>query len=302
MVNNPRKPSEKSYVELSVRLVQDRVLKRMQIEQSAFYLSQANSMLMELVDREINAVGFCNNGTGTQRKELFDKYERAAAVKLVEVIPEFAEYIPYLKVDRTYAVTIGKHRYSVPWRYAGEVVQAELSTTRVKIFFDHKLITEHRRDDSSGSSAKDEHMKPEHLAVKQKRDEFPDVGSIIVAAGKESPVFGDFCHRFFKFYDIDVANGIILLIRMYRNPKNDRCLLDEAMKRLMSHPTSEWNSYVFDQELSRVHSEAKAGDVKVTKLKEQSGTNDNSSSLCLHGRDEFVGKDHETATSNGNLK
>ena len=78
----------------------------------------------------------------------------------MEFIPEFVEYLPYLKVDRTYAVTIGKHKYSVPWRYAGEVVQAELSTTNVKLFLDHKLIAEHQRDDSPGCSIKDEHMKP----------------------------------------------------------------------------------------------------------------------------------------------
>ena len=302
MANNPRKPSEKSYVELSVRLVQDRVLKRMQLAQSVFYLNQANVMLMDLVDREINAVGFRHNGTGTPRKELFEQNEKPAASKLKEFIPEFIEYLPYLKVDRTYAVTIGKHKYSVPWRYAGEVVQAELSTTNVKLFLDHKLIAEHQRDDSPGCSIKDEHMKPEHLAVQKKRNEFADAASIIAAARLESSILGDFCQRFFTFNDMNRANGLIHMIRMYKSVKEDRKTLDEAVKRLMHHTPSEWDSYTFDKELASVRSEIKSGSLKALETDNQPQGNNASSSLCLHGREEFVGVSDEVSASNKNQR
>lgn len=284
MANNPRKPSEKSYVELSVRLVQDRVLKRMELAQTVLYLSQANATLMDLVDREINAVGFRHNCTGTPRKELFDQNEKAAARKLGDVIPEYAEYIPYLKVDRTYCVAIGAHRYSVPWRHAGEAVQAELSGTKVRIYLDHKLIAEHQRDDSPGSSVKDDHMKPEHLAVQSKREEFPDAASIITAAGRESPVLGDFCQRFFTLNGMNRANGIIHMIRMYRGAKTGHQTLDEAVRRLMIRSPSEWDSYVFDRELTSLRSEG-----KTREQQSQHSKTAPSSNLCLHGRDEFVG-------------
>lgn len=300
MANNPRKPSEKSYVELSVRLVQDRVLKRMQLAQSVFYLNQANVMLMDLVDREINAVGFRHNGTGTPRKELFEQNEKPAARKLMEFIPEFVEYLPYLKVDRTYAVTIGKHKYSVPWRYAGEAVQAELSTTKVKIYLDHKLIAEHQRDDSPGSSIKDEHMKPEHLAVQKKRKEFPNAVSIITAASSESSILGEFCQRFFTLNDMNRANGLIHMIHLYKNAKEDRKTLDEAVKRLMYRTPSEWDSYTFDKELASVRSEIKSGSLKISETAKQSAEDNSSSSLCLHGREEFVGVSDEASVSKKN--
>ncbi len=292
--NNPYSPSGKSYVELSVRLVQDRVLPLLKMSPLPMYLPQANAELMSLIDSEINNSGFRNNGKGTSRRMLFEKFERLAALKLPDSIPEYREHVSFLHSGRDHTVLIKEHRYSVPWRHANEDLHAELSASRVYIIGDEGVIAEHQRNDCAGATILPEHMKPEHRAVFEKRAKFKDPEDIIAAAALISPVLKEFCERYFAgAHTVEQANCPITIIKRYQKDPEQQALYTEALKRVMGKDVVSWSSYAFSKEVNNIKKEiAGAGEAHV--MGNSSVVMPDQSQCCLHGADAFTApnKDH----------
>lgn len=281
MANNPYSPSSKGYVELAVRLVQDRCLTVLRREPLALGLTEANTKLMDLVDSQINAAGFRDNCTGTPRKELFAQFEVPAALAFpMKAIREFTEYLLGIRVGRDYLVRVKGHMYSVPWRCAGQLANVELSPHMVYIYIGGEPVAKHVRSDDDGCiSIKPEHQKPEHLARAAKLETFPDEESVLHVAAQLSPALEAFCKGFFAERNFTEANGgPIHLIRKYQASPEQIPLFDEALRALMRKERREWTSYGFDSELKALR-----------KQRQNSGHREVSSeNLCLRGKDAFT--------------
>lgn len=173
-------------------------------------------------------------------------------LKLTGYIPEYREYVDHLTVGRDYTVTIKQHVYSVPWRYAHEMVHAELSATRVYIMSYTGLIAEHERRDGEGCTMLPEHMPKAHQAMLQKRTEYPDSASVI----NKAKLFSDTLHSFTKTYftanTMEHMDCPISIIRRYEKHTNEHRIYDEALRRLMEQDVHIWSSYQFIKQLKAV--------------------------------------------------
>lgn len=281
MANNPYSPSSKGYVELAVRLVQDRCLTVLRREPRALDLTEANAKLMDLVDSQINAAGFRDNCTGTPRKVLFAQCEAPAALALpIKAIREFTEYLPGIRVGRDYLVRVKGHMYSVPWRFAGQLANVELTPRMVYIYIGGEPVARHVRNDDDGCiSITPEHRKSEHLARDAKLQTFPDVECVMHVATQLSPTLATFCQGFFAEHDFtEAGNGPIHLIRKYEGSPEQKSLFDEALQALMNKERRQWTSYGFDAELKALR-----------KRRQNTGLRDVSSeNLCLRGQEAFT--------------
>lgn len=283
--NKPYGPTGKGYVEKSVGLIQQRCLPLMRLDGMPLELNDANAKLMSLVDSEINAAGFRDNGKGASRKELFEEYERPAALKLTGYIPEYREYIDHLTVGRDYTVTIKQHAYSVPWRYAHEMVHAELSATRVYIMSYTGLIAEHERHDGDGCTMLPEHMPKAHQAMLQKRTEYPDTASVINKAKLFSDTLYNFTKTYFTANTMEHMDCPISIIRRYEKHTDEHRIYDETLRRLMEQELHTWSSYQFIKQLKAVKADIATKGLAhvlpgVTKNKDISGNN----YACLRGK------------------
>lgn len=255
--NNPYSPSSKSCAELSVRLCQDRVLSRMRLAHAMPPgVAEANAELSSLVETEINGAGFRNGMTGTPRRELFALYEAPSAQKLPPTIPEFRCFTPAARVGRDYLVKINGHRYSVPWRLAGQFVSAEWTHERVWIYGpDRALVAEHPAGTAAAATIDPAHMPERHRAVAEKRASYPDEASVIREGEGISPVLGQFCERFFRLHGFTSRNGPISVIAKYKAQPSKRGLFDRALAKLLDS-----DSELYSREFEREAAQLEAGE------------------------------------------
>lgn len=263
--NKPYGPTGKGYVEKEVDLIQSRCLSLMRMMDPHMTLIEANTKLMELVDREINAAPFRNNGKGSPRQVLFEKYERPAAVKFNGVIPEYREHVMGLAVGRDYTVYIKGHHYSVPWRYAHDIVNASLSATKVYISSYQGLIAEHQRsDDDEKYTILPEHMPESHLAMKLKRSDFSDPASVINAAKVFSDTLYSFTQQFFESHTMEKVDCPLSIIRAYQKHTAEHRIYDAALRRLMELESDKWTSYRYNTLVKEIKDEVASNGMEAT--------------------------------------
>lgn len=250
--NNPFSPSSKSSVELSVRMIQERVLPRFYTS-AVKPLSDYNRELLVLINQYINSVGFRKNCSGTSRKELFLKYEKPAAAPLLRDLPLYIEHIPLLKVKPDYRVKINGCSYSVPYNLIGEFVDADISGSIVKIYHKGALVASHPK---AGTNKKDvlnpDHMPENHRAVRDKRLKYQNVQDIFDNAQPLSDVLCACCRIFTDRFGMSRKDFCIYLINLYKRKRYERELFDEALNRLMTEPVAKWSSYLFNDILDDI--------------------------------------------------
>lgn len=282
--NKPYGPTGKNYVEKEVDLIQSRCLSLMRIIETPMNLLEANTKLMELVDREINSAGFRDNGKGSPRQELFEQYERPAALKFSGVIPEYREYLGSFTVARDYTVHVNKHYYSVPWRYAYEIVNVLLSATKVYISSYNGLIAEHIRSDGDEQyTILFEHMPENHQAIALKRKDFPDPASVINASKTFSDTLHQFVQLYFKSHTMEQVECPLSIIRAYQKHTAEHKLYDAALKRLMELDVDKWTSYRFNNFKKEIKSEiSQKGQENVLSANSEPKNLPNNQYVCLH--------------------
>ena len=295
--NNPYSPSSKGFVELSVRLVQDRALTRMRTGHAIpLGLAEANAELSRLVDSEINAAGFRDGMRGTPRRELFDLHEAPAARKLPQVLPEFRNFTPAAKVGRDYLVRVGGCRYSVPWRLAGRFVSAEWTATRVYIYGPgRELVAEHPIGNGDAAVVNPAHMPERHRAVALKRASYPDEASVIREGGSISPILGRYCEAFFRLHGFTSRNGPISVIARYKAEPEMRGLFDAALARLMDSGSG-LHSHEFEKEAGKL--KAMCGSA-MPEVDADFATRPGQEHACLRGPSAFKIQDPEPGSGAG---
>lgn len=155
----PRKPRDKAKVEACVLFVERWLLGR--LRNRRFYglgeLNQAiGEMLAELNEhRPIRRLG-------VTRRQLLEDIDRPALRPLPAEPYVFAEWRAR-RVGLDYHVDIDRHYYSVPYRFAREVVEVRLTGRTVEIFRKGERIASHPRMTGNGKhTTQSDHMPSSH--------------------------------------------------------------------------------------------------------------------------------------------
>lgn len=99
---------------------------------------------------------------GKSRRELFEQLDAPYLSRLPTRRFEHATW-KKAKVNVDYHIEVAKHYYSVPYRFAREVVEARVTASSVEVFHRGQRIASHRRNDRPGThSTHPEHMPKSH--------------------------------------------------------------------------------------------------------------------------------------------
>lgn len=157
----PRKPRDKSKVEVGVQVVQRWILARLRHEtfmSLAALNARIRELLEELNDRPMKSLG------GATRRELFERYERAALTPLPSERYAVAEW-KAATVAPDYHIALYDHYYSVPYVLVRETVEARVTSDTVEVFHRGERVASHARSDEKYRHTTDlKHMPEAHRA------------------------------------------------------------------------------------------------------------------------------------------
>lgn len=156
----PARPRDKAKAEVAVQIAQRWILARLRNEQH-FSLESLNERIDELTD-ELNDRRM--KVYGASRRELFERYERAALSPLPDRRYEIAEWeTPKMNID--YHVEFDHHYYSVPYQSNREYVEVRATLTTVEILLHGARVASHPRSRVRGGfTTLPEHMPAAHRA------------------------------------------------------------------------------------------------------------------------------------------
>jgi transposase len=175
----PKKPRDKAKVEVGVQIVQRWILARLRNE-TFFSLGELNKRIRELLeelnDRPMKKLG------GVSRRELFERYERAALGPLPE--QPFAPAVwKKATVNTDYHVEFEKHWYSVPFHLHHEEIWVCATENTVELFHLHKRVGAHLRNrEPYRHTTEPAHQAPNHRAWAE-----ADVGALGAWANSVGP-------------------------------------------------------------------------------------------------------------------
>ncbi len=152
-----RKPRDKGHVERHVRIVEDDIIRPME-RLDIYSLQEFNDIMRrKLVAR--NAKDYSKK-LGS-RASIFEAEEKAALLPLpVLQYQSYAEKTA--TVWRDFHIQYDCAFYSVPFNYTGKTVRVKASNDTIRIYYDEKLIAEHKRAVRKWQRS----TKPEHLPGK----------------------------------------------------------------------------------------------------------------------------------------
>ena len=156
----PRKPQDKSKVEVAVQIVERWILAPLR-DEVFFSLHALNQRIRELLaivnDREMRDYK-------QSRRERFELIDQPALRPLPAQRFECAEW-KKAKVNIDYHVELERHFYSVPYALVREAVELRYTATAVEILYRGQRVAAHRRMHQAGSfSTIAEHMPKSHRA------------------------------------------------------------------------------------------------------------------------------------------
>ncbi len=156
----PKKPKDKSLVEVGVQVATRWILARLR-NHTLFSIEALNQrigeLLEELNDREMKRYK-------KSRRQRFEEIDRPALECLPARPFEYGEW-KKARVNIDYHIDVDGHFYSVPYHLSRQFVDTRLTTTTVEIFFNHNRVTTHLRSRKRGlHTTKSEHMPKSHRA------------------------------------------------------------------------------------------------------------------------------------------
>jgi transposase len=137
----PHKPRDKAKVEVGVQVVQRWILARLRKE-TFFSIEALNKRIWELLD-DLNDRPMKKLG-GVTRRELFERFDRAALKPLPTERFEYAQW-QKVTVNLDYHAEVEKHWYSAPYRLVREELWARLTATTVELMRDRECVAAHVR-------------------------------------------------------------------------------------------------------------------------------------------------------------
>jgi transposase len=163
----PYSPRDKAMVEKSVNIVYNHIYGPMR-HQTFKSLKELNTEMHRLL-QILNEKPYKN--TPYSRKYFFDQYEKEK-LRAVSTQPFRIKKAVALTVQRNYHVQIRERNryYSVPYAYVGKRVMVYYDSQSVEIYYNYERIALHQqRIYKSMYHTHDEHMPPNHQAMKNKK-------------------------------------------------------------------------------------------------------------------------------------
>ncbi len=158
-----RKPRDKAIVENAVGITQDDILAPLR-NRRFFSLAEMNAAIMDLL-RALNDRPMRGHA-GASRNELFDRTDYSGYQPLPKAPYEPGRFILRLRAGRDYRITLNGTRYSVPWRFAGDLLNAKVTAASIHLFHAGKCIATHpRRDNCNNAVTSPGHMPAAHRAA-----------------------------------------------------------------------------------------------------------------------------------------
>lgn len=155
-----RKPRDKAKVESGVQVAQRWIVARLRGQRftSLAELNAAIAPLRTLLNQRLM------RQLKTSRSALFEEVERHALRPLPSTPYEYAEWRK-ARVGVDYHVDVGRHFYSVPYRYLREEVDVRVTPHTVEIFLKGQRIAAHARHATCGRhTTQPDHMPESHRA------------------------------------------------------------------------------------------------------------------------------------------
>lgn len=122
-------------------------------------LAEINEAIWELLEKINNRKFKTIDAT---RRELFDRLDKPALRPLPPTRYVYGEW-KKATVNIDYHITIDRHHYSVPYRFAKKKVDVRLTALTVEVFLNNKRIASHKRSYVVGGyTTLDEHMPESH--------------------------------------------------------------------------------------------------------------------------------------------
>ena len=154
----PRKPKDKSKVEVAVQVVERWILARLR-NRKFFSLAELNQAIRQLLE-ELNTRPMRH--LGQSRRELFQSLDQPALKPLPANPYEFAEW-KKARVNIDYHVEFDKHYYSVPYSLIHQQVYIRATQRTIQISFKNRCVASHLRSHTRGShTTVSDHMPPAH--------------------------------------------------------------------------------------------------------------------------------------------
>lgn len=165
----PRRPKDKSKVEKGVQNTEYRALARIR-DRTFFSLDEINRELQKLIEETNNEPFQKLSGT---RTTWFEEIDKPALRPLPTDDFEFEEWIVGYRVPKDYTVNVHGHYYSVPFKYAHQIVDVRFTKYSVEILHGNTRIASHVRSWAEGQTTMaDEHLTPAHALYKGLSSEF----------------------------------------------------------------------------------------------------------------------------------
>ena len=152
-----RKPKDKAKAEIGVQLVQRWICAALR-DQTFISLDQLNAAIKTHLET-LNNKPF--KKLPGNRLDRFNATEKAVLKPLPENSYEYAAW-RRSRVGRDYHIALGDHHYSVPHRYAGQMVDIRANARTIEVFSKHERIACHPRVQEEGQSTIRGHMPPNH--------------------------------------------------------------------------------------------------------------------------------------------
>lgn len=306
--NNPASGNEKSAVENTVRLVEQRVLTRMGYASGTYSREEYNREMMKLVNKYINNASFRGGGADDSRASLFKKHDFPAALRIESPLPAYIEHHAFIKVKSDYHIELHGAKYSVPWRYADQYVNADIDGSVLTIY-DYSNVTvlaRHPVKAPGEYSTNQEHMPKHHQAVHQKELMYQNEQDVLDAATAISYQLESFCKFMLSRGNwFDDKKACINIINLYRRHKSKHDLYDQAIAKVLHEESpNRINSYAVKQTIREYEEYAISHNGKFPiqldmfdDLEPAAGIDSDEEAACLRGaagfkdlEDEFISK------------
>lgn len=156
-----RKPQDKAKAETGVQITERQILAPLRNE-IFFSLQELNRTLWKrLADVNKRVM----KSYGVSRKELFETLDRPALKPLPLKNYEMA-FWKKAKVNLDYHVELGRHYYSVPYRFVHKTVKLRYTRSIVEIYYQGMRVASHRRSQRNYShTTNPDHMPKEHRSM-----------------------------------------------------------------------------------------------------------------------------------------
>lgn len=244
----------KSAVELSVRLIQDLLIRnktlREHFRKQRATISEHSAELMKSVEQEINLGPFRRSSEKT-RSYLFVNFELPACRQLSS-IPEYEGEPLTLKVPRSYLITVNNHRYSVPYAYAQKSVDVYVCNDFIVIKYQGVEIARHLRvDNDPGKTVALDHMPKAHQDILARNELLSDEAAILAQARQCDASLYRFCLRRIEY---DRGRGLSNykalrccagMINFFKKATRTE-LIPDCIDRLLNLDPVKWNTYMLE--------------------------------------------------------